>query len=111
MLGIDSHVSVTATGCQNHCESGPTVVVYPGPVFYQQVDRARLKRIASEHLLNGRPVHEYLWTGPRSRKSQKLPAFPNETGLKGIADFSGSAAKPRPRKAKRSYEDVDDFKW
>jgi (2Fe-2S) ferredoxin len=72
--GLAGRVSVLPTGCQNHCESGPTMVVYPGPVFYQQVSRERLHRIVQEHFGEHRPVEEYFWAGPRfDRRQIKLP--------------------------------------
>src|SRR5205823_2106348 len=65
--GLDGHVSVAATGCQAHCESGPTMVVYPGPVYYQDIDKGRLERIIREHFIGESPVKEYFWTGVRRR--------------------------------------------
>ena len=46
-VDLTGMVSVAATGCQAHCDSGPTMVVYPGPVYYQAMDRERLIRIPS----------------------------------------------------------------
>src|SRR5215216_1884701 len=67
-LALGDRVSVFPAGCQAHCETGPTMIVYPGPVYYQEVDRERLKRIAREHLAQDNPVNEYFWVGqPRFR--------------------------------------------
>ena len=33
-LGIAGDVEIIATSCRNRCELGPSVNVYPGPVFY-----------------------------------------------------------------------------
>ncbi len=109
---LGDRVSVLPTGCQAHCESGPTMVVYPGPVYYQGIDQARLRRIVAEHFANGEPVKDYFWTGVRRRilpngKSQVAARLP--TFERGRSDGAGNQReKQRPR---RAVEDVDDFKW
>ena len=65
--GLEGDVSVSATGCQAHCDSGPTMVVYPGPVYYQEMDQKRVRRIIKDHLASDVPVTEYFWTGVRRR--------------------------------------------
>jgi (2Fe-2S) ferredoxin len=109
-LSLQEEVSVFAGGCQSHCETGPSVVVYPGPVFYQYVDKPRLVRIAREHLANDVPVADYFHHDTRSRQPKSVPhphrsgtTFPKSWG--GNGDKAGK--KPKPKK---SYE-VDDFKW
>ncbi|MBF6613699.1 MAG: (2Fe-2S) ferredoxin domain-containing protein [Chloroflexi bacterium] len=109
--GLAGRVEVAATGCQAHCESGVTMVVYPGRVFYQQMDRMRLQRIIAEHFQAGEPVKEYFWSGIRRRiipggaarqgKPQPAPQQFRREELR-----RSQSAKP-----KRSYEEVDDFKW
>ncbi len=109
--GLAGRVEVAATGCQAHCESGVTMVVYPGRVFYQQMDRARLQRIIAEHFQAGEPVKDYFWTGIRRRiipggsptqgKPQPAPRQFRREELR----------RPQSLKPKRSYEEVDDFKW
>jgi (2Fe-2S) ferredoxin len=108
-LALEDRVRVYPGGCQNHCESGPTMVVYPGPTFYQEVDRPRLQRIAREHFANDRPVAEYFWRGPAlsPRRFDKLLAGPRPPIPSGGARKPGRDPKPRPKK---TY-DVDDFKW
>jgi len=66
-LGLEDQVSVAATGCQAHCESGPTMVVFPGPTYYQAIDRDRLVRIVAQHFVGDEPVRKYFWTGVRRR--------------------------------------------
>ncbi|HEX9989068.1 MAG TPA: (2Fe-2S) ferredoxin domain-containing protein [Chloroflexia bacterium] len=111
--GLGQQVRALPTGCQSHCESGPTMVVYPGPVYYQGVDEARIKRIVAEHLLGGEPVKEYFWTGVKRKiiPGQK-PALPVPGAIKwqNIESDAGPTS-PKREKSKRSYEDVDDFKW
>jgi (2Fe-2S) ferredoxin len=109
-LALEDRVHVYPGGCQTHCESGPTMVVYPGPTFYQEVDRPRLQRIAREHFANDRPVADYFWQGPTARgKSFQGPS----TGLRPAVTPGNNSSKPgreqKPR-PKKTY-DVDDFKW
>ena len=111
-MQLDDRVSVLPTGCQAHCESGPTMVVYPGPVYYQAIDDDRLRRIVAEHFAGGEPVEEYFWTGVRRRilpngKSQvasRLPTFERDKP-------TGAVERRERQKPKRAVEDVDDFKW
>jgi (2Fe-2S) ferredoxin len=48
-------------GCLGVCVSGPIMVVYPDGIWYHQLDEARLTRIYQEHLLEGRPVAEFIF--------------------------------------------------
>jgi len=48
-------------GCLGVCVSGPIMIVYPDGIWYHQLDEARLTRIYEEHLLEGRPVAEYIF--------------------------------------------------
>lgn len=47
--------------CLRVCEQGPIAVVYPGGVWYHSVAGEVLDRIVHEHLVNGRPVAEYVF--------------------------------------------------
>src|SRR4051812_19023974 len=69
-LGLEEEVSITMGGCQSHCETGPTMVVYPGPVFYEKMDLERLRRIAMEHFANDVPISEFFWD--RTRPPRKI---------------------------------------
>ena len=111
--GLDGQVSVAATGCQAHCESGPTMVVYPGPIYYQGMDRERLVRIAEEHLTLGVPVKDYFWSGVRRRIlpdgtviTPKRVILPEDGNT-----FPASEQVQRKQKPKKPPPDVDDFKW
>jgi (2Fe-2S) ferredoxin len=89
------------------------MVVYPGPVYYQEVDRERIGRIISEHFVGGEPVREYFWNGvrrrivPEKKPGMNLtPVFPRQD-----ARAQAQSSKPKKQRPQRSYEDVDDFKW
>lgn len=106
---MSERVSVLPTGCQSHCETGPTMVVYPGPVYYEEVDDARLERIVREHFGRGIPVKEFFWTGVKKRITflERAERRPGLTSFPQIAT-SETAPKPRPQKPR---PEVDDFKW
>jgi (2Fe-2S) ferredoxin len=109
--GLQDNVSVLPTGCQAHCESGPTMVIYPGPTYYQQVDAARLKRIVREHFAGGVPVADYFWTGTRRRT---LPDGRKVLVGKPVPESASRMPTPireRSPRPRRPEQDVDDFKW
>lgn len=107
-LSLQESVHVYPGGCQNHCESGPTMVVYPGPTFYQEVDRGRLQRIAREHFAGGRPVAEFFWVNPAgSGRAVKKPLVGQDVKLPSLPNPPRQGKPPKPKKV----YDVDDFKW
>ncbi len=44
------------SGCLDACEFGPTIVVYPDQVWYQNVSIEDVEQIIDEHILNDKPV-------------------------------------------------------
>jgi (2Fe-2S) ferredoxin len=109
-LGLDGEVSITMGGCQSHCETGPTMVVFPGPVFYEGMNLDRLRRVAKEHFANDTPVTEYFWD--RTRPPRKIIPGNNGSVPIDIAASNRNKQEDRPRKPKpRKIYDVDDFKW
>ncbi len=50
----------TKAQCFRICAGGPWLVVYPEGVWYGGVTPERLDRIVREHLLDGRPVEEWI---------------------------------------------------
>lgn len=57
------NVAVTQTGCIGLCTNEPLVdVVVPGQaiVTYGQVSKDKIKKIISQHVVNGKPIPEWI---------------------------------------------------
>jgi NADP-reducing hydrogenase subunit HndC len=59
--GIQDRVEILATPCRNRCDYGPSMNVYPGPVFYNNLTPEAVEEIVQEHLVRGRPVAHWLF--------------------------------------------------
>ena len=46
--GLADRVEVLATTCRNRCDYGPSLNVYPGPVFYNLVDKTAISEIVDQ---------------------------------------------------------------
>ncbi len=65
---LDATVEVRESGCQDHCDHGPNLLIQPGAIRYVGLTNERLERIITAHLAGGEPVAEWLAT-PAMRRS------------------------------------------
>ncbi len=56
--GLADRVEVLATTCRNRCDYGPSMNVYPGPIFYNLLDDRALEEIVARHLAGNEVVEE-----------------------------------------------------
>lgn len=59
--GLGGHVEVLATTCRDRCDYGPSLNVYPGPVFYNQIDENAIRDIVEFHLTGGMVADRWLF--------------------------------------------------
>jgi (2Fe-2S) ferredoxin len=57
--GLTDRVEVIAATCRDRCDYGPSMNVYPGPVFYNDLTPEAVEEIVEEHLAHGRPVDRW----------------------------------------------------
>jgi (2Fe-2S) ferredoxin len=51
----------TKVGCLRICVGGPVAVVYPEGTWYAGITADRVPRLVQEHLVEGRPVEEWVF--------------------------------------------------
>lgn len=65
--GLSSEVELLATTCRNRCDYGPSLNVYPGPVFYNGITAEAVNEIVHEHLGQGRVCQRWVFRPKLSR--------------------------------------------
>lgn len=71
--GLISTVVPVRTACLNRCQMGPVMLVEPGHFMYVGLDKERIDKIIDSHIIEGKPVEEYLisedfWDKPLAPK-------------------------------------------
>jgi (2Fe-2S) ferredoxin len=51
----------TKVGCLRICCHGPTMVVYPEGTWYHGMTAERIPRLVKEHLVEGKPIREWIF--------------------------------------------------
>jgi len=58
--GLKHSVRANKSGCLDHCEHGPNVVVYPDAVWYGRVTADDVDEIINSHIVGGKPVERLM---------------------------------------------------
>jgi (2Fe-2S) ferredoxin len=62
-LGIKGTVRANKAGCLDHCEYGPSVVIYPEGTWYWVGSEADVTELMERHILKGEVVERLLMPG------------------------------------------------
>jgi (2Fe-2S) ferredoxin len=49
------------TSCLGTCKSGPLLCIHPDGIWYYNINSEKLDRIITEHLIQEKPVTEYIY--------------------------------------------------
>jgi len=58
--GLKDDVRINRAGCMEHCEYGPSVVIYPEAVWYHVPTAEDAEEILREHIIGGKVVERLL---------------------------------------------------
>lgn len=58
--GLADEVRINRAGCMEHCEYGPSVVIYPEAVWYRVSSVEDAEKILREHVIGGKVVEDLL---------------------------------------------------
>lgn len=64
---LDTVVETHISGCQDYCDYGPNMIVWPGPYRYVGLTSAAITEIIEQHLMRGEPV-QHLLARPEMRR-------------------------------------------
>lgn len=72
--GLAATCQRTRAACLRVCCSGPIVVVYPEGAWYHSMTADRIPRFVKEHLVEGRPIDEWIFVRHALPDPRKSPA-------------------------------------
>ncbi|MBM3352336.1 MAG: (2Fe-2S) ferredoxin domain-containing protein [Betaproteobacteria bacterium] len=58
--GLKGEVRINRAGCLDHCEHGPTVVVYPEGTWYHVPTKQDAQEVLEKHIVGGQVVEHLL---------------------------------------------------
>jgi (2Fe-2S) ferredoxin len=68
--GLLDQVELQASGCQDHCDHGPNLLIHPGACRYVGVTPERAAAIVATHLRDETPIAEWQATPAMRRNSR-----------------------------------------
>jgi (2Fe-2S) ferredoxin len=72
-LGLKGVVRANKAGCLDHCEYGPSIVVYPEGVWYWAGTEADITQILVDHIIAGKIVDRLLMPGHKPPPRDLIP--------------------------------------
>ena len=70
----DGLVLRTKADCLRVCKEGPILLIWPDGYWYKEITPERVDTIIKEHIINGRPIQEWIFKRSQIELSQ---AFAN----------------------------------
>lgn len=72
--GLDESVAIHLTKCQDHCDDGPAMTLFPGAYPYVELTPEAARQVIREHLGEGRPLLRHLQKRVRRKLERRLAA-------------------------------------
>jgi len=82
-LGLKGRVRANKAGCLDHCEYGPSVVIYPEGTWYWVGSEADVTEIMERHVIKGEIVERLLMPDHPPRSAQPSPSQSHVKGSHG----------------------------
>jgi (2Fe-2S) ferredoxin len=70
--GLGATVTATITKCQDYCDDGPTMTVFPGGYTYVELSPEDARQVVLEHVRDGRPVLKRLHKRLRRKLERRM---------------------------------------
>lgn len=62
--GLDKEITVSTSGCNGFCDTGPLLIVKPDNIYYNHLKIKDIPYLVEEHFLKGRPVKKMMFIPP-----------------------------------------------